>query len=82
VDEGAIADLKGRLEQAIANQQGEILATEVWGKRNLAYPIKKYGTGYYVLNRFQMKPAGAEELDRLLRFNENVIRYLILRDNE
>ena len=81
-DSKTISDVQSRLAQAIANQQGEIKATEVWGKRNLAYTIQKYVTGYYVLHRFDMNPAGAEELDRLLRFNESVIRYMILRDDE
>jgi small subunit ribosomal protein S6 len=48
----------------------------------LAYTIQKYVTGYYVLHRFDMNPTGADELDRLLRFNETVLRYLILRDDE
>jgi small subunit ribosomal protein S6 len=81
-DSKTISDVQSRLAQAIANQQGEITATEVWGKRNLAYTIQKYSTGYYMLHRFDMNPAGADELDRLLRFNEYVIRYLLLRDDE
>ncbi len=75
-------DLTNRLTQAITSQQGRILATELWGKRNLAYTIKKFGTGHYVVHRFQMNPAGTEELDRLLRFNENVIRYLLMRNED
>jgi small subunit ribosomal protein S6 len=82
VEQTAMAELTNRLTQAITGQQGEILGTELWGKRNLAYTIQKYGTGHYVLHRFQMNPAGTAELDRLLRFNENVIRYLIMRDDE
>jgi small subunit ribosomal protein S6 len=58
------------------------VATETWGRRNLAYPIKKYGTGHYVLQRFEMNPGGTAELDRLLRFNENVMRYLLTRTDE
>ena len=81
-DNKTITDLQGRLAQAISNQQGEVKATEVWGKRTLAYPIQKHVTGYYVVQRFAMNPAGADELDRLLRLNETVIRYLIIRDED
>lgn len=81
-DANTITDVQTRLTQAIASQAGEVTATEVWGKRNLAYTIDKYGTGFYVLHRFTMNPSGADELERLLRFNENVMRYLILRDDE
>ncbi|MCL4862055.1 MAG: 30S ribosomal protein S6 [Caldilineaceae bacterium] len=82
VDTATIGEIQNRLTQAIADQQGEIQATEVWGKRNLAYTIQKQGTGYYVLHRFAMNPAGADEVERLLRLNENVMRYLLLRDEE
>jgi small subunit ribosomal protein S6 len=82
VDEGAMNDLSNRLAQAIGSQQGKIVATEIWGRRNLAYPIKKYGVGHYVLQRFEMNPQGTTELDRLLRFNENVMRYLLTRTDE
>lgn len=82
VDSATIGEIQNRLTQTIADQQGEIQATEVWGKRNLAYTIQKQGTGYYVLHRFAMNPAGADEVERLLRLNENVMRYLLLRDEE
>lgn len=75
-------DFQNRLAQLIIDQQGEVTATEVWGKRNLAYEIDKFGTGYYVLNRFNMRPSGSEEVERMLRLNENVLRYLLMRDDD
>jgi small subunit ribosomal protein S6 len=82
VDPTAMSELQDRLAQAITGQHGEILSTETWGKRNLAYPIKKNVVGHYVLQRFQMAPEGTAELERLLRFNENVMRYLVMRGDE
>ena len=80
--EEGLRELNERLTQLIASQQGAVSGTEIWGKRTLAYPIKKYYEGHYVLQRFQMAPAGTEELDRLLRINENVLRYLVVRTDE
>ncbi len=54
----------------------------MWGKRTLAYPIKKLFEGHYVLHRFEMAPNGTGEIDRLLRYNENVLRYLLIRLDE
>lgn len=82
VDDTTTKDLQERLEQIITSQQGETLSIDRWGKRNLAYPIRKFGEGIYILHRFQMAPTGATELDRLLRFNESVIRYLITRTDD
>ena len=59
----------------IAAENGAINATELWGRRPLAYPIKNHMEGNYVLQRFQMDPGATDELQRLLRFNEDVIRF-------
>ena len=80
-DEG-VAALNGRLAQLIASQSGQMQSTELWGKRTLAYPIRKFFEGIYVLHRFTMAPQGTNELERGLRFNEDVLRYLIVRTDE
>lgn len=80
--EETILGFSQRLNDLIVSQHGEIQDTELWGLRTLAYPIKKFFEGHYVLQRFQMDPAGTAELDRVLRFTEDVIRYLIVRTDE
>jgi len=82
IGDDGLRQLNERLTQAITSQQGAISATEIWGKRTLAYQIKKFYEGHYILHRFQMAPEGTEELDRLLRLNENVLRYLIVRTDD
>lgn len=82
IDPTTISEFQERVAQAITSQQGEVLSTEVWGRRNLAYPIQKQVVGHYVLQRFQMAPEGTVELERLLRFNENVMRFLVMRGDE
>lgn len=82
MNEEAILDLNERLSQVVSDQQGTMTTTELWGRRTLAYPINKVFEGHYVLHRFQMASDGAGGIDRLLRFNENVIRYLLVRTDE
>ncbi len=82
VDDQGLSSLNERLSQVIAGQKGEITATELWGRRTLAYPINRYFEGHYVLQRFQMAPEGTAELDRFLRFTEDVIRHLLVRTDE
>jgi small subunit ribosomal protein S6 len=79
MDDEGVRNFNERLNQAIAGQSGSVTSTEIWGRRTLAYPIGKNYDGHYILERFQMPPAGTEEIDRYLRFNENVIRYLLIR---
>ena len=80
-DEGVTA-LNGRVAQLITSQSGQMQGTELWGKRTLAYPIRRFFEGVYVLHRFAMAPQGTTELERLLRFNEDVLRYLVVRTDE
>jgi small subunit ribosomal protein S6 len=82
LDETAIQGFEKRMADVIAGQGGTEIVTEAWGKRNLAYPIKRYYEGYYFLQRFAMPPSGADEVDRTLRYSEDVIRYLLMRQDE
>ena len=82
LDEAAIQGFEKRMADLIASQGGKDIVTEPWGKRNLAYPIDRYFEGYYILQRFAMPPSGADELDRTLRYSEDVIRYLLMRQDE
>jgi small subunit ribosomal protein S6 len=82
MDDAAIQGFEKRMADLITAQGGQDVVTEPWGKRNLAYPIKRYFEGYYILHRFAMPPSGADELDRTLRYNEDVIRYLLMRQDE
>jgi len=82
LDESSILALNERVVQVIGEHQGEMLTTEMWGRRTLAYPIKKFFEGHYVMQRFTMLPNGAEEVERYLRLNEDVIRYLMFRKSE
>ena len=65
--------------QLIGEQGGEIKKREYWGLRNLAYRMKKNRKGHYVLFNIEAPPAAIFELERTMRINEDVLRYLTLR---
>ena len=62
----------------ITGKGGVVSEVERWGKRRLAYPIKQFGEGTYVLTRFQMQPEYNKELETNLRISEDVIRHLLV----
>jgi small subunit ribosomal protein S6 len=80
--EDGVQALNDRFAAVIGGQNGEITATEMWGKRTLAYPIEKFFEGVYILSRVAMPPQGTIEVDRMLRLNEDVLRHLIVRTDE
>lgn len=53
-----------------------------WGKRQLAYPIKDYTEGYYVYYELMLDPASIAEINRNVKFNDDILRHLIVRKDE
>ena len=56
----------------------EIVAVDHWGARQLAYPIEKKKIGYYVVAQVRTDPEALPELERRLRLNEQIMRYLVV----
>ncbi|MDZ7369656.1 MAG: 30S ribosomal protein S6 [candidate division KSB1 bacterium] len=71
-----------KYERFISANGGQINVTEKWGKKRLAYEIKKRQYGYYVLIRFDGPPTIVKALERELRLNEAVLRYKTLLMNK
>ncbi len=65
----------------ITGKGGVVSDVERWGKRKLAYPIRHFMEGNYVLTRFKLKPAFGKELEANLRISEEVLRHLLIRLN-
>jgi len=65
--------------QLIAEQGGQVKKREYWGLRNLAYRMNKNRKGHYILFNIEAPPAAIAELERTMRINEDVLRYLTLR---
>ncbi len=62
----------------ITDGDGEITAVDHWGKRQLAYPINKKTSGYYVVVQFTAEASILPELERTLKLDEDLVRYLIV----
>jgi small subunit ribosomal protein S6 len=77
-DEGYEAAID-KYSRFITGKGGVVDDTQRWGKRKLAYPIKHFGEGNYVLFKFRMKPAYSRELEASLRISEDIMRHLLVR---
>ncbi len=67
-----------RVKEVITSEGGEVLDTDVWGLRDLAYPIQKKSTGYYAVLQFKAEPTLPQELDRRLKISDDFIRHIIV----
>ena len=77
LDDSAFKELVERVKGWITDGGGQVSKTDLWGKRKLAYPIRKQKEGQYVLLETQMSPAFCSQLERNLRLQESVLRYLV-----
>lgn len=78
LDENAFGDVVERVQSWITASGGEIKKMDVWGKRRLAYPIRKLNEGQYVLVEAQIDASATSELERNLRFLEPIMRYSLI----
>ena len=74
-----IDDIITKYEKFISANGGQIEIVERWGKRRLAYEIKKRQYGYYVMIRFDGVPAMIKTLEREYRLNESILRYKTIK---
>ncbi|MFQ5691083.1 MAG: 30S ribosomal protein S6 [Gemmatimonadota bacterium] len=61
-----------------ARDGGQITAVEHWGKRQLAYPIRKETSGFYVVAQFTADPEVLPELEHILKLDEDLLRHLVV----
>ena len=78
-DERTIAQSLEKLLQVVPGNGGTVDKIDIWGKRRLAYDIKKKSEGFYVVVDMTTAPETAQELDRQLGLNETVLRTKLLR---
>jgi small subunit ribosomal protein S6 len=78
LEEAAIAEKLTRFHGLIPQSGGEPIKVNHWGKRTLAYPIKKRDTGYYVVANFEAAPAQLPEFERAIKLDEGVLRHLVV----
>ncbi len=65
----------------ITRTEGEVTDVDVWESRRLAYEVKGRREGRYVIMNFSSEPASKDELERIFRISDDVLRYLIIKQD-
>ncbi len=79
LDEEAVKANIEKFKGVIENGGGTVENVDFWGKRKLAYEIKKVNEGFYTLVNFQANPELPKELDRIFRITDGVVRHIIVK---
>ncbi|HKK82897.1 MAG TPA: 30S ribosomal protein S6 [Atribacterota bacterium] len=82
LQEEEISALIKEVQQTIANNQGKIIKVNQWGKRTLAYDIKKFREAFYVIIDFELEPENIANIEKSIKFEEKIIRYLLVLGQE
>lgn len=77
-----VETLTASFAEIVKAQGGTVAKTEQWGLRTLAFRINKNRKGHYVLFNLDASPAAITELERNLRINEDILRFLTIRVEE
>jgi small subunit ribosomal protein S6 len=79
LDEEATKSATDRVGVFVSGRGGEVLGIDPLGRRRMAYAISRHRDAIYTIARFKVAPSAAEELDRQLKLNEQVLRHLMIR---
>lgn len=68
--------------KGVVEEDGSITNVDEWGMRKLAYEINDHKEGYYVIMNFESQSATVDELDRVCKISDGVMRHMIIRDEK
>jgi small subunit ribosomal protein S6 len=82
LSEDELSSLIARYSTLITGQKGILVKVERWGKRRLAYLIKKQQRGFYILIDYAGETAAVNELERNLKINDKILKFMtVLKDD-
>jgi small subunit ribosomal protein S6 len=82
LQEEDVKALLDKIRQTITTNQGKIIKTNQWGKRKLAYEIKKFQEALYAIIDFELEPELIANIENSIRFEEKILRYLLVLGSE
>ena len=77
-----VSKIVSDLSDIIKKEGGEVVRVDNWGLKNLAYRIKKNRKGHYVVMNIAAPANAIAEFERIMRFNEDIIRYMTVKVDE
>ena len=77
-----VSNIVSDLSDVIKKEGGEVVRVDNWGLKNLAYRIKKNRKGHYVIMNIAAPANAIAEFERIMRFNEDIIRYMTVKVEE
>lgn len=82
VTDEALPGMLDKVSKFITDKGGAVDKVDQWGRRKLAYPIKRFSEGNYISTKFKFAPKSTGDLENNLRLTDEIIRHLLVRLDE
>ena len=82
LEDDARAEVIEKVKALVTRFGGNVTDVDEWGKRRLAYPIQDNNEGYYVLVNFSAEPTFPQELERMYKISEDVIKFITIKKDK
>lgn len=82
VEEEGLTALLDKITQTVVDLNGQVVQVEPWGRRRMAYTVRKHRDGIYYLMHLELPAEAVRSLERSLKLMEDVIRHLVIRKDE
>jgi small subunit ribosomal protein S6 len=77
-----VTNAVNQVQQVVTDQGNELQRVDHWGRRRLAYPINDHREGHYILLEVSLDPDTIDEIERSLKLNDAILRYLLVRTDD
>lgn len=77
VEDSSLPEIEEKVKGWVEASGGVISHVDRWGKKRLAYPIQKKNEGFYFILQLELPPQAGVEIEREMRLNEQILRYMI-----
>ena len=81
VTEEDLPTVLDKVSDILKKSGGNITETNKWGRRKLAYPIKKFNEGNYILTKFESETTSVKNIESGLKLSDEILRYLIVKES-
>lgn len=79
LEDAQIDSSLNRIAEQISSDGGNVIDIDKWGRRRLAYPIKKSKSGFYAVYQFEAPRESISKLERTFRLDESIIRFITIK---
>ncbi len=70
--------VESKIIETLETADGKVTKTDVWGKRHLAYRMKKHTEGFYIVYEFETRSVDIANIEKILKLNKDILRYLLI----